>query len=347
MFEGWLPWREATERALYGPGGFYHRPEGGPGSHYRTASTATPHFARAVLRLAALVDEALGRPTTVDLVEVGAARGALLAAIHALAPEVAPGLAPRLRLTGVDLAARPDLLPAGAGWVRSVAELAATTGLLFANEWLDNVPVDVVEQTAGGPRLVEVNATGAERLGDPPDAADAAWLARWWPGMAEGDRAEIGRPRDEAWSAAVRRVARGVAVTADYAHDRAERAAGGHAGGTLTGYRAGRQVLAVPDGSCDITAHVALDAVAAAGADAGATGTVLVDQRRALRALGVTGERPDRTQATADPQGWLRALAAAGEQAELLARGGLGDFGWLLQSVGLPAARVLAPLSTD
>jgi SAM-dependent MidA family methyltransferase len=35
-----------------------------------------------------------------------------------------------------------------------MAEIPATiTGLVIANEWLDNIPVDVVEQTASGPGL--------------------------------------------------------------------------------------------------------------------------------------------------------------------------------------------------
>ncbi|MHC5909020.1 SAM-dependent methyltransferase, partial [Streptomyces sp. S6] len=40
--------------------------------------------------------------------------------------------------------------------------------------------------------------------------------------------------------------------------------------------------------------------------------------------------------ASTDPAAYVRALAAGGEAAELTARGGLGDFGWLVQSVGIP-----------
>ena len=49
---------------------------------------------------------------------------------------------------------------------------------------------------------------------------------------------------------------------------------------------------AVPDGSRDITAHVALDACAAAGEAAGAGETVLTTQRAALRELGLDARRP-------------------------------------------------------
>ncbi|MCZ9338904.1 hypothetical protein NGM37_14085, partial [Streptomyces sp. TRM76130] len=59
--------------------------------------------------------------------------------------------------------------------------------------------------------------------------------------------------------------------------------------GTLTGFRGGRETRPVPDGSCDITAHVALDACATACALPGAR---LLTQRAALHALGLSGARP-------------------------------------------------------
>src|SRR5690606_21176985 len=106
---------------------------------------------------------------------------------------------------------------------------------------------------------VLVGADGTERLGEPVAGAEAQWLARWWPLEGEaGLRAEIGLPRDRAWAAAAGTVARGLAVAVDYAHTAAARPAFG----TLTGFRDGRQAAPVPDGSCDITAHVALDACA-------------------------------------------------------------------------------------
>ncbi|MEU0736493.1 hypothetical protein ABZ509_30055, partial [Streptomyces lavendulocolor] len=62
-------------------------------------------------------------------------------------------------------------------------------------------------------------------------------------------------------------------------------------------------------------------------------GTRLVTQREALRRLGVSGGRPPIETARTDPAGYVRALARAGQAAELTARGGLGDFTWLLQRV--------------
>jgi SAM-dependent MidA family methyltransferase len=316
---GWLPWREAMETALYGADGFYLRPEG-PAGHFRTSAHASPRFAAALVELA----ETCGLTTVVD---VGAGRGELLRAVC----ELRPGW----RLVGVELAARPDGLPSGIEWWTELPQVEAA--LLVANEWLDVVPLDVVELSADGPRGIEVDpASGDERPGPPPSDADLAWLARWWPLEHVGARAEVGRLRDDAWAAAVASLGRGVAVAVDYAHDRAGRTSGAYAGGTLTGYRAGRQVRPVPDGSCDLTAHVALDACAAAGEAAGATATALLPQRDALRALGVSGALPAYELARSDPQGYVAAVAGANEEAELLAPEGLGGFTWLVQAVATP-----------
>ncbi|MER5932662.1 SAM-dependent methyltransferase [Streptomyces sp. NPDC002054] len=469
-----IGWRAAMESALYGPDGFYVRPGDGtgPAGHFRTSVHASRLYAGAVARLLCRVDEELGRPGRLDLVDVGAGRAELLTGVLAALPAAVAG---RVRAYAVERAARPEGLDPRIRWVPEPPE--GTTGLLFANEWLDNVPLDVAEDG----RYVLVAPDGTESPGGPLTAADRDWLDRWWPG---GGRAEIGRTRDEAWAAAVGSLARGLAVAVDYAHTAGARPAWG----TLTGFRAGREVRPTPDGTCDVTAHVALDACAAAGAAAlskrasgapasdgpasggpgrggpgpggpgpggpasgrpvpGATGSgafasggpasgapasgarapggpaagepvprapvsggpasgrpvssatgsgsftlhgpasrgpaagepvpgapgsgvpasgalasgeagaggpgtggpaagspgsgppVLLTQREALGGLGVSGGRPPLALASADPAAYVRALASAGEAAELTARGGLGDFGWLLQPVHLPAWR--------
>jgi SAM-dependent MidA family methyltransferase len=100
--------------------------------------------------------------------------------------------------------------------------------------------------------------------------------------------------------------------------------------GTLTGYRNGRQVLPVPDGSSDITAHVLMQSCAAAVGD---VSTALVVQQTALRALGVQARRPAYG---ADPHAYLSALQKVGEATELLDPDGLGAFSWLLQAKSAP-----------
>ncbi|MEQ4715771.1 SAM-dependent methyltransferase [Nonomuraea sp. B19D2] len=317
----WLTWRAATERALYGEEGFYLRER--PSGHFRTSVSASAAFADAVLGLLAEVDAELGGPDVLDLVDIGAGEGTLVTQVLAAAE---PRLRDRLRVTAVDLSPRPEGLPERVAWRRSLP--TGITGLAIANEWLDNIPLDVAEQTADGPRLVMVNVhTGEERLGGPLRPADRAWLDRWWPLSRVGSRAEIGRPRDEAWAAVLVRLNRGRAIAIDYAHAVDNRPLCG----TLTGYRDGAVVAPIPDGTCDITAHVALDACAEAGRRAGAISTTLSTQRAALKALGITGTRPPIDLAHTDPRGYVRALARASEEGELIDPAGLGGFGWLSQ----------------
>ncbi|GAB3796690.1 SAM-dependent methyltransferase [Micromonospora zhanjiangensis] len=319
------------DRALYGPDGFFVS-GGGPGAHFRTSVHTAAGFDAAVLRLLDRVDAALGRPARLQVVDVGAGRAELLTGLAALAP---PELARRLRLTAVELAPAPDRPVDGIEWRDTLPD--RVTGLLLANEWLDNVPLEVVESDgAGGWRTVLVDpTTGTETVGGPVGPLDAQWLRTWWPA---GFRAEVGRTRDLAWADAVRAVDRGLAVAVDYGHRGGQRPVAG----SLTGFRAGRQVPPVPDGTCDLTAHVAIDAVAAAGQAVAGLPYTLMAQRDALRALGVDGRRPPLSLASTDPAGYLRALAAASAAAELTDPAGLGGHWWLLQPVGVEPAAVMA-----
>jgi hypothetical protein len=85
----------------------------------------------------------------------------------------------------------------------------------------------------------------------------------------------------------------------------------------------------VPDSSCDLTAHVALDSCAAS------TGARLTTQREALQLLGISAAPPDRGMAEDDPRGYLALVQQAGAARELTDPRGLGGFGWLVQAVGI------------
>jgi SAM-dependent MidA family methyltransferase len=295
----YVRWREAWNEALYGPDGFFVTAR--PAQHFRTAVTASDAFAEAIARLA----RGEGLSTVVD---VGAGGGELLARLSVIDAG--------LTLVGIDVADRPTGLPPGIEWHRDIP--AEFDGLLLAHEWLDNVPCDVVELDDDGvTRLVLVDPeTGDERLGDP---IESSWLDAWWPLTEPGERAEIGEPRDEAWAEAVEAVT-GLAVAIDYGH----LAEGRPPYGSLASYRDGQEVDIRPDGTRDITAHVAVDAVA------DHVGGRLERQRDALARLGVDGSRPPLDLADADPAAYVTALSRASEAAELRARGGWGDFWWIV-----------------
>ena len=307
-------WKTAWDEALYGVSGFFRRES--PVAHFRTSVHASPLFAEALLRLV----RGAGLDTVVD---IGAGRGELLAALHRLDPD--------LDLLGVEVARRPAELPEAVAWTSALPE--SVEGLVVANEWLDNIPCHVVEVDGEGlPRVVHVDpGTAEESLGHPlthesVPASLAAWCDRWWPlaSSEPGTRAEVGTTRDAAWADVVGRVSHGLAVAVDYGHTRETRPPFG----SIRSYLRGAEVDVLPDGSRDVTAHVAVDAVAER------VGASVVPQREALHRLGVRGARPDLTLAEADPAGYVRALSRAGEAAELTAEGGLGDFHWILTTVG-------------
>jgi SAM-dependent MidA family methyltransferase len=328
-----LPWREAWHDALYAAGRGFYVTRGGPAEHFTTAThgvTGTV-LAEALLRLWLCEHE---QPPAV-VVDVGAGRGELathlLGAIDALGSRyaVAPGreAAPRPAVLAVDVVARPAGLDERIDWLRSPGGAALPSeltglrdALVIAHEWLDVVPCTVAEVDPDGePRVVLVDpVTGAESFGAPLDPADRHWADRHWPTTTPGERLEVGRARDEAWADLVARVEAGLLVAVDYAHVAGERPGAG----TLTAYRRGVRTEPVPDGTMDLTAHVAIDTL-----DADEVGR----QRDVLRDLGLLGRTPPHALAGTDPIGYLRDLERAAAEAELIRPGGFGDFWWAVK----------------
>jgi SAM-dependent MidA family methyltransferase len=310
-----LAWVDAWQRALYGPEGFYRGP--GPSAHFTTATHGAlgAALAQALVRLAH--ERGLGH-----VVDVGAGRGELVTHLYAVDPT--------LRITGVDVVERPPGLPAPVQWLVSPGGAALPDGLeglgdalVVAHEWLDVVPCPIAEVDSEGVlrhRLVDPD-TGEESWGTPVAGQDLEWAGHHWLTATAGDRVEIGRTRDEAWDDLVSRVSSGLVIAVDYGHRGGERPVEG----TLTAYREGMRVDAVPDGSCDLTAHVAMDTL---------DHDDLVDQRTALRGLGLDGRTPPHSLSRADPAAYLRALVASSAAAALTAPEEFGGFLWAFKRVG-------------
>lgn len=307
-----IPWREAWQEALYGTAGFYRRAEG-PAGHFTTSTHGPlgPVFAAAILALSER--EGLER-----IVDIGAGRGELLRQLHALTPSIP--------LLGVEVVGRPDDLPAGIDWLVAPGGALLPAGLtdlrstlVVANEWLDVVPCTVARVTATGSvhEVLVDPRSGAEALGDPLSPPEAAWVAEHWPteAMAVGDRLEIGLARDHAWADLVGRVRDGVVLAIDYGHVRAARPRGG----TFMGYAKGLAVPPRADGSCDLTAHVAMDSL---------PGARLRSQREWVRDLLPATPLPVAGEARGDPAAYLGALARRGALTQLTDPGGLGAFLW-------------------
>lgn len=252
-----------------------------PSEHFRTS--AGPGVAPRVAEIIRATDARLRHPADLTIVDIGCGDGALLSLVR----EQCPDLEGRARWIGIDLRpfARPD--------VESLTAMCPTqipgapfVGVVMAHEWLDELPCDVVERDADGvDRVLLVDREGCEVLGPALSDGDGCarlgvdavvareWLDRWWPLRDPGDRAEVGWRRDRAWAWMGSLLERGTALVTDYGHDRDSRGEADRRG-TLVAYRGGRVVTPVPDGTCGVTAHVAVDACAHA-----LPGTVLSTQR--------------------------------------------------------------------
>lgn len=318
-----LPWRDAWQEALYGRHGFYRSPDG-PAAHFATAT----HGATGRVLAQALLGLAAENGLT-SIVDVGAGRGELLGHLCAARPVERAGAAP-VHLTGVDVVRRPVDLPVGVDWVlsRGGADLpdelsGLSDTLVVAHEWLDVVPCQVAEvdaDTVLRERHVDPS-TGVESWGPPVAGEQLQWAGEHWFTTIPGERVEVGLTRDRAWADLVDRVDSGLLLAVDYGH-----VAGGRPPhGTLAAYRKGRLVDPVPDGSCDLTAHVAMDTL---------DHDELVDQRTALHRLGVDAGTPPLDLARTDPAAYLAALERSSAAALLTARGGFGDFLWAIKRRG-------------
>jgi len=259
-----MTWRQAMQAALYGPGGFYARGEPPARHFRTSVHVSPGYAAAVLALLREvdaglgwperidLVDVGAGRGELLEQVLAAAAEpgppepgpseprptgrglagrgqagqglaGRNLADLGLAGRGLAGrGLAGRIAACAVEMAPRPAGLNPRIRWERLPP--GNITGLVIATEWLDNVPLDVVELTAAGPTVVQVDpVTGAERPHGRPGPADRAWIRDWWPLRTCGERAEVGRSRCGAWARVIRRIDRGVAVAADYAHLKAAR----------------------------------------------------------------------------------------------------------------------------
>jgi SAM-dependent MidA family methyltransferase len=255
-----VAWRAAA-RAFYGSAA------GRAEDHFATAVTDSRRTAERIHDIIAVpVVDLLEHAPEVTITDVGAGNGRLLHQVKALWE---PQTSARIRWRGIDLRERPHDLDPVIEWITAdVHDLADRLepgpGVVIAHELLDDIACAIAEVGDDGRlRMVDVDPrTGLESLGD--ELPDDPWTAAWWPRREPAARVEIGHSRDEAWRSITGLIDNGVAIAIDYGHVAVERTAGIWDAGTLTAFCEGRLVRVVPDGTCNITAHVAVDACAAA-----------------------------------------------------------------------------------
>lgn len=220
----------------------------------------------------------LGRPDPFVVVDAGAGPGTLAVAVAAAEPECATALTYVLAERSASLRARHgDHLPVSAVGIAddgvgprflSLSGLPAGpfTGVILANELLDNLPFRMLERARDGWAAVHVGldrdeSTLVEHLVPAPGEASAL-ADRFAPGTSIGGRLPI-QARAVAWLRdALTRIDCGRIVVLDYAaHTESLASRGGDWLRTYRRHERGEDPLLSP-GECDITTEVATDQLA-------------------------------------------------------------------------------------
>ncbi len=250
----------------------------GLGSDPRTGTAVRPHF---------------------DLVEAGAGNGRLARDILDAAERKDPEFYAAIRLSLVEQshsarAAQVDTLGHHAALLRhsGTGLPEHVTGVIFANELLDALPVHVIVMANSGLREVFVDWSRdqfVERFEALSTPRVAEYLARAGAEMRPGWRAEVNLAAEDWMKRASDSLQQGFLLVIDYGHEEGELYSASHAAGTLTSFKKHSQsadFLQEP-GETDITAHVDLTAVTRAAEHAGLDVVARLDQTYFMLGLGI------------------------------------------------------------
>lgn len=208
---GPLGYDQVVELALYDPDFGFYETGGGAGrsGDFLTSPEVGPLFGAVLARALDAWWAELGEPDPYVVVEVGAGRGALASAI------TGAGAACSAALHYVAVERSAALRARHPGGVESAISMPSEsfTGVILANELLDNLPFGLLERTADGWSEVRVDAQLAEVLvpvADPPEGALA-------PDAPEGARIPVQRAAQNWVDVAVASLTAGRVVAVDYA----------------------------------------------------------------------------------------------------------------------------------
>ncbi|MDE0709018.1 MAG: SAM-dependent methyltransferase [bacterium] len=334
--EGPIPFDRFMEMALYDPDGGYFgsgplrsRAEG----DFLTSPETSSEFGAVLARFVGMEFRRLGKPAGFTLLEVGAGSGTLLSPLLAALDE-----APRTVAVEVSPAARQSLRMALPD-VEVVADdrsLDPFSGVVIANEVLDNLPVAVAVRTEeGGWAERRVWCEGADLvLVEAPVRPEVlAWLDAHAADVPAGGVVECQLAASRWMGRMIDLLEAGAVVVIDYGDTSEGLLPRLRRGGTLRTYRAhhlSRHPLDEP-GSMDITADVDFSALASAVAARGLRYR-LSRQDDFLSELGLDSRRAELRQRElaeargGDPMERLRLRSRVKEIDTLLHPRGFGDF---------------------
>ena len=360
---GPLPFDQFVDLALYHPeGGFYARGAGaGRARDFLTSPEVSPLFGAVVGRALDGWWDEMGRPDPFVVVEAAAGAGTLGRDVLAAAPACAPALRYLLvERSGVLREAQAEQLPLvpaalvlgpaeeedddgavarpvpGLGpLAASLAELPAgpLTGVVLANELLDNLAFGLLERRHGGWWEVRVGEGGGGALAEvhvPAAPATAEEADRLAPGAEPGARVPLQHQAREWLRQALALLDRGRVVAIDYAATTAELAAEPWERWlrTFRGHGPGGHPLDQP-GDQDVTCVVCVDQLARVRVPASDR-----SQAEFLAAHGLDG-------LVAEARAAWQAAAARPDLAALRARSRVDEAAALTDPAGLGAFRVL------
>lgn len=248
------------ERALYHPErGFYAAGgQAGRRGDFLTSPEVGPLFGAVVARALDTWWHELGEPEPFTVVEAGAGPGTLARTVALAAPECTPVL----RYVTVERSAAQRAQHPEGVEARAALPEEPLTGVVLANELLDNLPFRLLERTSDGWAEVWVD-DGVEHL-VPLDDADVPAVASAHAPAPVGARIPV-QEQAAAWlREALTLVGRGRVVVLDYADTTASMAARPQQEWLRTYREHGRggDPLESP-GSQDVTVEVAVDQLAA------------------------------------------------------------------------------------
>ncbi len=347
------------ELCLYHPElGYYSRHAGqfGKAGDFYTSSDVHAVFGRLLARQFDEMWRVLGAPATIVLRELGPGRGLFaqdvldwsekkfqefFGALRYELVEQSPALRERIEATLAQHLEKGKAILASAAEAATFAaphgatEVAAFPTIIFANEFFDAIPVEVV--STKGSLWIDTREGRFVETWVPSSPEELEFLDRYSVHPEEGERVELPLQAQEIMSSAAH-LDRGFVIVVDYGYTRAEQLAGRHRG-TLKAIRQ-HSVSANPyeaPGEQDITADVNFTALAVVAERQGMQVQKLVTQSQFLMGIGEANQFADAFEECHLPQ--ERAKVAL-QLKHLVTPAGMGEsFQVLVASKGVDAEK--------
>jgi SAM-dependent MidA family methyltransferase len=306
-----MPFSRYMEVCLYdAAGGYYSRnaEQFGKTGDFYTSSDVHAVFGRLLARQFEEIWQALDRPFTIEILELGPGRGLfardmldwskkkfpdLFAALTYTLQESSPALRLKLQETlRAQIDAGKAKVPHGylPNLLRALAPEIPL--IIFANEFFDALPVEILGNQGKLHLTMENNRLREIWL--PPLAEELEFLDRYGVHPEGDERIEVPLLA-QTWMARIEAsIERGLLLLVDYGYKRDEQLAGRHRG-TLMAYRhhsASSDPYEAP-GEQDLTAHVNFTALADACITKGMQVEKLITQSQFLMGIGETNQFAD------------------------------------------------------